>query len=127
MHPACGAAWRQGIWWAHSMGRPYQQEIGMNWKWMMMVGAMGVASMGLAGCGDDEDAPCESDEDCGACEFCDNGTCLGECSQSQECCNDACVPLGQCVHLCIPQMQPCAGSQLDCCVGPMCCDAGETS
>jgi hypothetical protein len=37
--------------------------------------------MGLAGCGDDEDAPCEVDEDCGAEEFCIGLQGARECEQ----------------------------------------------
>ncbi|WP_373045427.1 hypothetical protein [Vulgatibacter sp.] len=63
----------------------------MNWKWLMIcTGVTFAASAGLAACGDDEDAPCETDGDCAENEFC-IGPAVGalECEQlcesSDEC------------------------------------------
>jgi len=72
-------------------------------------------------------AECCDDTDCPSCSHCSNGICYDGCRQGEECCGAVCVPLGQCAHLCIPQSQTCAGSELECCRGLKCCIAGETS
>jgi hypothetical protein len=41
---------------------------------------------------------CCSDEDCSDCAYCSEGTCYGECSQSQQCCNDTCIDINGCCY-----------------------------
>jgi hypothetical protein len=75
-------------------------------------------------------AECCSDNDCGPCGFCSGGICLGECSQSQECCERECVDIGTC---CQDVGDYCTFGEPDpgdepavCCSGLVCCET-ETS
>jgi len=71
---------------------------------------------------------CCSDSDCPDCSYCHQGTCYGECSQSQECCHDECVPFDTC---CREIGESCGllevtashdSPQYDCCDGLVCCE-----